>query len=82
MKTVDRWDDLMGGSYITMEFESGDFCTTKTSCDTYVMQGENGFEVSREPDGECYRNLTEEEKAEVDALVREQFEVEEMLKEI
>ena len=79
MKTVDRWDDLMGGSYITMELESGDFCTTKTSCGTYVMQGENGFEVSREPDGECYRNLTDEEKAEVEAWVKEQFEVEDML---
>ena len=85
IETVDRWDDSVGSSYITMEFESGDFCTTKTfygadnETHTYVKQGENGFEVSREPDGECYRNLTEEEKAEVYAWVEERFRVEDML---
>lgn len=82
IKLVDRWDDVMGNHYLTLDIGDNERVDVKKYLDgslyyTYFMDCNNGLEVYKEGEDDGHRDLSEDERKELMNYIREQFEVEE-----
>lgn len=86
VELIDRWDDMFGdNSYMELAINEEECVFVKWRGDAapYIMNCENGTEVYPARFGSDFgtRNLTDDERAEVMAFIKEQREVEEMMNE-
>ena len=81
IKLIDRWDDIEGNKYLTLDIGNNEWVDVKRSIEddgwyTYIMDCENGYEVYKDGEVNGCRHTTWDEEKEIMDFVAEQFEIE------
>ena len=81
IKLIDRWDDIEGNKYLTLDIGNNDRVDVKQwfskyGWHNYIMDCENGKEVYEAGETNGYRPVTFNERKEIIDFVEEQFKVE------